>query len=317
MAELVAAHVDLDAVVALATPLPDGPAWDPVTEAGEADGVPDPATRYEGSSDTSNGHPQVTGPERGAHRPGSADSPSRIGELTGLDRQTRRVGSAGSPGSIGTLAGSDRHTRGVGERPVVGVFGGAAFTFGYAEHVELLTAAGAEVVVVDPLRDEALPSGIVGLVLPGGFPEEHAAALGANRPLRDAVRELAASGAPVHAECAGLLYLCESLDGAPMCGVLPARAAMSDRLTLGYRDAVALGDSALFATGERVTGHEFHRCAVEPRAGAAAAWAWRGATPDGWVVGGVHASFLHTHAAGHPRAVRRFMDHCTPSNRPR
>ena len=61
-------------------------------------------------------------------------------------------------------------------------------------------------------------------MLPGGFPEEHVAALGANAPLRAAVPALAASGAPVHAECGGLLYLCAALDGAPMCGVLPARA---------------------------------------------------------------------------------------------
>ena len=34
-----------------------------------------------------------------------------------------------------------------------------------------------------------------------------------------------------------------------MCGVLPASAAMTGRLTLGYRDAVALADSALFRGG--------------------------------------------------------------------
>jgi cobyrinic acid a,c-diamide synthase len=42
-------------------------------------------------------------------------------------------------------------------RPRVAVAGGAAFTFSYAEHAELLAAAGAEVVGVDPLRDECLP----------------------------------------------------------------------------------------------------------------------------------------------------------------
>jgi cobyrinic acid a,c-diamide synthase len=187
------------------------------------------------------------------------------------------------------------------------VFGGPAFTFGYAEHVELLEAAGAEVVVVDPLRDEGLPSGTAALVIPGGFPEEHVAALGANEKLLAAVRDAVEAGAPVHAECGGLLYLCEELDGVRLCGVLPASATMTDRLTLGYRDAVALTSSPLFPAGTRVAAHEFHRCAVTPRAGASPAWGWRGAAPEGWVQGNVHASFLHTHPAADPGAVARFM----------
>ncbi len=104
----------------------------------------------------------------------------------------------------------------------VAVAGGPAFTFSYAEHTELLAAAGAEVVVFDPLRDEQLPEGTRGLVIGGGFPEVYAAELSANEPLRKAVAGLAESGAPVAAECAGLLYLCRELDGMPMCGVLDA-----------------------------------------------------------------------------------------------
>jgi cobyrinic acid a,c-diamide synthase len=230
MAELVAAHVDLDAVVRLAEPIAPGPAWDPAAE-------------------------------------------------------------------LVALA--------LTARPVVAVAGGAAFTFGYAEHAELLAAAECDVAVVDPLHDESLPAGTAALVLPGGFPEEHVAALSANAPLRAAVADLAASGAPVHAECGGLLYLCAGLDGAPLCGVLPAEAAMTGRLTLGYREAVALAESVPFAVGSRVAGHEFHHCAVTPRAGTAPAWGWRGGEPEGFVTGGVHASFLHTHPAGAPAAVAR------------
>ncbi len=207
------------------------------------------------------------------------------------------------------LGRSERGVRSSGrgpQRPVVAVAGGAAFTFGYAEQTELLAAAGLEVAVVDPLHDERLPDGTAALVLPGGFPEEHVAALSANVPLRAAVADLAASGAPVHAECGGLLYLCADLDGHPLAAVLPVTAAMTGRLTLGYREAVALTDSAPFAAGQRVAGHEFHHCAVTPRAGAAPAWGWRGAEPEGFVVGGVHASFLHTHPAGAPAAVARF-----------
>ena len=187
------------------------------------------------------------------------------------------------------------------------VAGGAAFTFGYAEHVELLAAAGLEVAVVDPLRDENLPERTAALVLPGGFPEEHVASLSANAPLTAAIAGFAASGAPVHAECGGLLYLCTDLDGHPLCGVLPATAAMTGRLTLGYRDAVALADSVPFAAGQRVAGHEFHHCAVTPRCGSAPAWGWRGGEPEGFVAGGVHASFLHTHPVGAPDAVTRFV----------
>ncbi|MGV9346903.1 cobyrinate a,c-diamide synthase [Streptomyces spiralis] len=198
---------------------------------------------------------------------------------------------------------------------VVAVAGGEAFTFSYAEHAELLRAAGADVVPFDPLRDERLPEGTRGLVIGGGFPEVYAAELSANEPLRKAVAELALSGAPVAAECAGLLYLCRELDGRPMCGVLDATARMTERLTLGYRDAVAVGDSALAAAGTRMRGHEFHRTVVEPGAGAAPAWGLRAPVRrvEGFVQQGVHASFLHTHWAAAPGVARRFVERCRTS----
>ncbi|MGY4956542.1 cobyrinate a,c-diamide synthase [Streptomyces nigrescens] len=195
------------------------------------------------------------------------------------------------------------------EKPLIAVAGGAAFTFSYAEHAELLAAAGAEVAPFDPLRDEHLPPGTQGLVIGGGFPEVYAPDLSANAPLRAEVAALAASGAPVSAECAGLLYLSRSLDGKPMCGVLPAEARMTERLTLGYREAVALRDNALAAAGTRVRGHEFHRTVLAPGAGADPAW---GLTHperrvEGFVAGGVHASYLHVHWAAEPSLAGRLV----------
>jgi cobyrinic acid a,c-diamide synthase len=255
MAELAARHLDLDAILAAAAPVPHAPAWDAAAEVGPA-----------------------------VH--------------------THPAGSAGSAGLRPPVAA----------RPVVAVAGGAAFTFGYAEHAELLAAAGARVAVFDPLRDERLPPDTAGVVLPGGFPEEHGAALAGNAPLRAAMAGFAATGGPVHAECGGLLYLATELDGHPMCGVLPAVGAMTGRLRLGYRDAVARADSALFGEGARVTGHEFHRTVVTPAAGSAPAWQWavdgETAPPEGFVQGGVHASYLHTHPAGQPGAVARFVARC-------
>lgn len=204
---------------------------------------------------------------------------------------------------------------GAPEKPVVAVAGGSAFTFSYAEHAELLTAAGAEVVPFDPLRDEQLPDGTRGLVIGGGFPEVYAAELSGNEPLRKAVAALAGSGAPVAAECAGLLYLCRELDGLPMCGVLDVSARMSERLTLGYRDAVAVSDSVLAPAGTRMRAHEFHRTVVEPGSGTAPAWGVR--TPvrrvEGFVQQGVHASYLHTHWAAQPGVARRFVERCRTS----
>ena len=198
-------------------------------------------------------------------------------------------------------------------RPVVALAGGPAFSFSYAETAELLTGAGAEVVTVDPVRDEKLPAEVRGLVVGGGFPEVYASELSANEPLRLAVAALATVGRPIVAECAGLLWLCRTLDDAPMCGVLDADAAMTPTLTLGYRDAVALTDNPLAEAGTRITGHEFHRTTVHPRSGlllspaGGAAWAWRGADPEGFAAPNVQASYLHLHWAGRPSIARRVV----------
>ncbi|MCX5046540.1 cobyrinate a,c-diamide synthase [Aldersonia sp. NBC_00410] len=198
-----------------------------------------------------------------------------------------------------------------GSRVSVALAGGPAFTFGYAEHRELLDAAGADVAVFDPLCDP-LPENAAALVLPGGFPEEHAGALSANSSLRTALAQRVAAGMPVHAECAGLLYLARTLDGHPMAGVLDVAAEFGRTLTLGYREAVALTDSPLWSAGERVTGHEFHRTRLVGDIGAEAqAWGWRAwggnSTREGFVHGPVHASYLHTHPAGNPAAIGRFV----------
>lgn len=195
-------------------------------------------------------------------------------------------------------------------RPVVAVAAGRAFTFGYAEREELLRAAGAEVATFDPLVD-SLPSRSAALVLPGGFPEQYPRELSANALVRNQIRALARD-APVHAECGGLTYLMSDLDGHPMCGVLSGSAQFTRRLTLGYRDAVAAADSVMFDSGQPVTGHEFHRTTVQFNGEVEPAWlmAGTGGKPvrDGAVYRGVHASYLHTHPAAHPTAIRRLVD---------
>ncbi|MEZ2121069.1 MULTISPECIES: cobyrinate a,c-diamide synthase [unclassified Corynebacterium] len=198
--------------------------------------------------------------------------------------------------------------------PTIAVAGGPAFTFAYAEHTELLVAAGARVVRFDPLVDD-LPD-CDGLIIPGGFPEEHVENLAGRNGLRMQVRDRIADGMPVHGECAGLLWLTASLDAHPMLGVIGTHAVMGRRLTLGYREAVAISDSLLHREGERVTGHEFHHTALTATIvpGWAPSWGWRGwdgrSVREGFTNETVHASYLHCHPTSVPQSIERFVSAC-------
>ena len=192
-------------------------------------------------------------------------------------------------------------------RKRVAVAAGRAFTFQYAETAELLAAHGCDVVPFDPATDAALPDGTAGLYLGGGFPEVHAADLAANTPLLAEIREAVRDGLPTVAECAGLLYLCRSLDGVPMAGVLDADAVMTGRLTLRYPVATGAADTLLTRVGEQVTGHEFHRTTVTPAVGGAPPWSVEG-EGVGFASETLHASYLHTHWAGHPQLAARFAE---------
>jgi cobyrinic acid a,c-diamide synthase len=299
LAALVSEAVDLAAVVTLAGhagPL-DAAAWSPadcLNGTGRA-GAP-PAPGQPGRS-AQPGLRELPGQPGRSARPGPHELPGQPGRSAqpGLRELPGEPGRSARPGPPRTRT-----------RPVVAVAGGAAFSFCYPETAELLAAAGADVVTVDPLRDEALPPGCRALVLGGGFPEMHAGELSANEPLRADVARLAAAGAPVVAECAGLLYLARELDGQPMCGVLDATAQMTGRLTLGYRDATAAGDSVLAPAGTRVRGHEFHRTVADPAASAVPAWSVDG-RPEGFVQRRVHASYLHLHWAGYPQLAQRLV----------
>jgi cobyrinic acid a,c-diamide synthase len=205
----------------------------------------------------------------------------------------------------------------------IAIAGGPAFSFRYEENLELLRAAGAELVEFDPLEAEQLPPRTAALLLTGGFPEVYGEQLSDNWSLRAEIAALARAGRPVLAECGGLLYLCTSLDGRPMCDVIEADATMTGRLTLGYREAESIGDHPVWAAADAaVRGHEFHYSRVDPAAGTSPAWrhhggppaagtspAWRlhGGREEGHVAGAVHASYLHTHWAATPRVAQRLV----------
>ncbi|NHA67297.1 cobyrinate a,c-diamide synthase [Phycicoccus flavus] len=206
----------------------------------------------------------------------------------------------------------------------VAVAGGRAFTFRYAEIDELLRAQGCEPVVFDPALDPALPDGTSGIYLGGGFPEVHAATLAGNTSLLADIGDAVRAGIPTVAECAGLLYLAEAVEGHALVGAVPTTAAMHPRLTLRYRTATAAADTLLGAAGATVHGHEFHRTRTTPGAGDAPGWLLDGEA-EGWSLDPagtgsptLHASYLHVHWAGHPDLAARFADavHAAPSRVP-
>ena len=116
----------------------------------------------------------------------------------------------------------------------VGLARDPAFCFYYEDNLDLLRAAGAEIVPFSPLDDPALPEGVELVYLGGGYPEVFAARLAANAPMRQSIRRYHAEGGAILAECGGLMACAETLrdasgDDHPMWGLIPARVVDARR----------------------------------------------------------------------------------------
>jgi cobyrinic acid a,c-diamide synthase len=195
-----------------------------------------------------------------------------------------------------------------------------AFNFYYADNLEILQQLGAELVFWSPIRDRSLPDGISGLYLGGGFPEMFAADLEGNLAMRQAVKRAIATGIPTYAECGGLMYLSREITDFEghcweMTGVLPTETLMDQRLTLGYRRAIALHSTPLLTQGQEVWGHEFHRShlSVLPDQPLYRTQGYDPDTPvgnEGWHLPNLHASYVHLHWGDRLEIPKRFIALC-------
>ena len=192
----------------------------------------------------------------------------------------------------------------------IAVAAGPAFSFTYPDNLEALTAAGAELVPFDPCVDVLLPPDVSGLVAGGGFPEIYAAELSANTPLLADVHRRVTSGLVTWAECGGLLWLCEQLDGNQMSGVVHARSTMTPRLTLGYRTATSTVATPLGPSGLVVRGHEFHYSTTDPAGDLFNLVGRHGAGCGGFGNDRMVASYLHTHIGARPDIAESFVTSC-------
>ena len=183
---------------------------------------------------------------------------------------------------------------------------------------------GAELIPWSPLTDTRLPKGVQGLYFGGGFPEVFAQELAENIEARQAVWNAIIQGTPTYAECGGLMYLCQQVTDFEekswsMVGILPTKAVMGKRLTLGYRQAIALQNTPLVLIGEKVWGHEFHRSqlTIPPDY---PLFEIQGYNPkskietEGWRIHQIHASYIHLHWGENTEIPQRFLNYCQQSH---
>jgi cobyrinic acid a,c-diamide synthase len=207
----------------------------------------------------------------------------------------------------------------------IGVAKDRAFCFYYEDNFDALRAAGADLVEFSPLDDRELPDALDALYFGGGYPELWAEGLTANMTMQAAVQRFIESGRVVYAECGGLMYLAQSIQGRdgrtwPMIGALPFTVVMTERLQrFGYVEVTLTHDCVLGAAGTTARGHSFHcsRIADVPvdipqsyrlrytLAGTEEA--------EGFSVGSVLASYIHLHFQSNPslapELVRRIARH--------
>ena len=191
-----------------------------------------------------------------------------------------------------------------------------AFCFHYADNLDALRQAGAELVFFSPLHDRHLPEA-EGLWLCGGYPELYARQLSENKSICREIRQRVLQGCPTAAECGGFLYLQESLedpDGRawPMCGALPGRSFKTGKLQrFGYLKLSVEADSLLFRKGEKIPAHEFHywdstENGTDLAAEKADGRSWR----CGRATDTLYAGFPHLYFGGELPLAERFVKAC-------
>jgi cobyrinic acid a,c-diamide synthase len=192
----------------------------------------------------------------------------------------------------------------------------AAFGFIYPANVSCLQDLGAELHFFSPLHHTALPE-CEAIWLPGGYPELHRHALSANRPMIAAIRAHHAAGKPMLAECGGMLYCLDRLEGkqgesgggggsggggAAMAGIIPGTATMQARFA-------ALGMQQVEMPGGTLRGHTFHYSStVTPLAPVAQAMRLDGREGERiYRCGGLTATYAHFYFASAPQAIARIF----------
>jgi cobyrinic acid a,c-diamide synthase len=204
----------------------------------------------------------------------------------------------------------------------IGIAEDEAFSFYYPENLRLLREAGAALVPFSPLSDRSLPKDVKGLILGGGYPELHCAALSENLALISAIKDFALSGGSIYAECGGFMYLASEIrdlsgKAFPMVGLFPWAVEMEPRLrALGYREIVTRKESPLGPKETEVRGHEFHYSRI-PKIETMPEMVYtmkdrkaETKREEGFLRMNILGSYVHLHWGSNPEVARHFVERC-------
>ncbi len=144
----------------------------------------------------------------------------------------------------------------------IGIAYDEAFNFYYEENLKLLESIG-NVVYFSPLHDKSLPK--VDLIyIGGGYPELYKEELSRNKNMIEEIKKFAKNKGYIYGEGGGFMYLVETIENIPMCGLLKGKGIMTKRLQrFGYVNIRLKEDCLLGVKGDNIVGQEFHRSIVE------------------------------------------------------
>ncbi|MBN7576860.1 MULTISPECIES: cobyrinate a,c-diamide synthase [Clostridium] len=149
----------------------------------------------------------------------------------------------------------------------IGVALDKAFSFYYKDNLEALENLG-EVVYFSPINDKELPQNLDFLYIGGGYPEVFKKELENNYSMRKSIKEALDEGLRCYAECGGLMYLTESIDGSEMVGFFHGDSTMTNKLqNFGYCkvkiDNKCFDNRSIEDNEFEINAHEFHKSKVD------------------------------------------------------
>ncbi len=143
-----------------------------------------------------------------------------------------------------------------------------AFCFYYGDNLDQFRKRGVKISYFSPLKDTCLPKDTCGILLGGGYPENHLQELSANTAMLRSIRDAIGRGIPSLAECGGYMYLHRSVTGMDgndyeMAGLIDGTCAYTGHLVrFGYLEMQEVNDcfreDELYHSLAGMRGHEFH-----------------------------------------------------------